>query len=311
MRNDLGHYGSMAEVWKHFPSGGRPGDCLWIGSVLHVWDSAQGNWRNDVYPNMDTYKAVRLHGDLGVGNDLFVGGDVNVMQDIKTKRNLKVEGVLEYNKLKGYDCGLYGNIHDLRSAIPAPVLGQWALVGTSAQSMTLYGCRVTGTWDQIGSAQSLYGAFDLAGYDAAKAIVEDLATRGFVFMGVATPDTVPVKPSDHNVFYLTSTPGRYTYFGGVNVKTLSVLEWHHAANPNSDALAAGMWTCTNLLTGVFVYEENIAVGAVTLRVAPEIAERITQVEDDAVHSRAAGAVYVDTGSTQPSSNIITNSSEIL
>ena len=292
VRNDLGHYGSLAEVWRAFPSGGRPGECLWIGSVLYVWDTAQGNWRSDVYPHHDTYKAVRLHGDLCAGNDLFVGGDLEVMQNTTVKKNLRIEGTLLYSHLQGMDCGLFPSEVGLKYAYPSPKLGQWALVGTDADSLALYACTSSGNWTKQRDGERLSGAIDLTAYNAAKAIVDDMADRGYVFMGAATPGTVPVTPSTYNVFYLTTTPGVYTYFGGVGVKTLSVLSWNHRANPDSNNVAAGAWTVTSLLSGVFVYEENIADGAVTPAKAPLIMQRIKEVEDDAVHSRSVGGVIL-------------------
>lgn len=291
--NDLGHYGSMAEVWKCFPSGGRPGESLWIGSALYVWDQGQQNWRSDVYPHHDTYRTMMLHGDLAVGNDLHVGGDVDVAQDALFKKDVRIEGSLIYSHIKGMDCGLYSTYMALTAANPSPIPGQWALVGNSADSIELWGCNVRGIWTKKSSAESLIPYFDLVEYDQAKAIVDDLATRGYVFMGVAGPDTVPVRPSTHNVFYLSSTPGVYQYFGGVNVKYFSVLEWDHLADPDRNGKNLGAWRARVILNGVFVYEENIAIGAVTLKNAPEIANRIKQVEDDAVHSRYIGEVTLD------------------
>jgi len=327
VRNDLGHYGSMAEVWQNFPSGGRAGECLWIGSVLFVWDPAQQNWRSDVYPDRYTYKAMHMDGDLDVGNDLFIGGDATVQQNAVVKRDLRIEGTLLYSHLQGMDCGLFPTVYGLKYTYPAPTLGQWALVGTDAENLKLYSCQVTGQWAEIGYAE-LKDVFDLAAYDTAKVIVDDLAERGYVFMGVADPGTKPVRPKTHNVFYLTSGPGRYDYFGGVRVQTLSVLEWDHNADPDSNGVPKGRWECYSLLSGVFVYKENIAVGAVTLEVAPQIAERITEVENAAVHAREemdmddAYTPTDDDKSTTPSSDVtpvggnggsslITDSSEIL
>lgn len=307
VRNDLGHYGSMEEVWRNFPAGGHPGEYVWIGSALYVWDAAQRNWRSDVYPDRYTYNAMHMDGDFDIGNDLSVGGDATIMQNATVKKNLRIEGTLLYGHLQGMDCGLWPSYDDLANAKPSPQPGQWALVGTSANNLSLYECKQTGKWYACGNS-NLQGVFDLAAYDTAKTIVDDLAERGYVFMGVAKPGTVPVKPATHNVFYLTSGPGRYDNFGGAIVKSLSVLQWIHSADPNSNGTGRGMWICTSLLSGVFVYEENIAVGAVTLRVAPQIAQRILLVENEAVHAREGVDLDSDTmphdyGNVYPSSDV--------
>ncbi len=292
VRNDLGHYGSMEEVWRNFPAGGHPGEYVWIGSALYVWDAAQRNWRSDVYPDRYTYNAMHMDGDFDIGNDLSVGGDATIMQNATVKKNLRIEGTLLYSHLQGMDCGLFPSEYGLNYAYPSPKLGQWALVGTDANSLALYACVTTGQWTKQREGQNLSGILDLTAYNAAKAIVDDIADKGYVFMGAATPGTVPVTPSTYNVFYLTTTPGVYTYFGGVGVRTLSVLSWNHSANPDSNNVAAGEWKVTALLSGVFVYEENIADGAVTPAKAPLIMQRIKEVEDDAVHSRSAGGVTI-------------------
>lgn len=280
VRNDLGHYGSMAEVWKHFPAGGRPGECLWIGSVLHVWDAGQGNWRRDVYPQVDTYRTMNLEGDLAVGNDLFVGGRTEHMQDVLVKRDLKVEGTLLYRHLKGLDCGLFTNASVLGAVHPSPTPGQWALVGTRGDSLTLYSCQTTGVWSALSTAS--IADLNLAAYDEAKAVVDALKDDGYIFMGAATPGTVPVRPQDHNVFYLTTSPGTYYYFGGVQVQTLSVLKWDHAADTDRNGVPMGAWSAVSLLSGVFVYEENIADGAVTTRKIANGAVTTQKIDDAAV-----------------------------
>lgn len=326
VRNDLGHYGSMEEVWRNFPAGGHPGEYVWIGSALYVWDAAQRNWRSDVYPDRYSYNAMHMDGDFDIGNDLSVGGDATIMQNATVKKDLRIEGTLLYGHLQGMDCGLFPDVYGLQYAYPSPTLGQWALVGTDTDDLELYMCKNTGQWYKAGYAK-LKEVFDLKAYDAAKAIVDDLAERGYVFMGCANPGTKPVRPKTHNVFYLSTTPGRYDYFGGARVQGLSVLQWDHNADPDQNGESLGQWKATSLLSGVFVYKENIAVGAVTLEVAPAIAQRILQVENEAVHAREemdldeAYTPTDDDNSARPSGdvepqprdggNLVTDSSEIL
>lgn len=58
--------------------------------------------------------------------------------------------------------GLFPSIADLRSAYPSPVVGDWAVVGSTIPGL-VYECRTNGSWVSTGQ-QGGGGDVDLAGY---------------------------------------------------------------------------------------------------------------------------------------------------
>lgn len=57
-----------------------------------------------------------------------------------------------------------------------------------------------------------------------KSIVDNVG-YGYTFVGVATPETVPLE-TDSRVFYIASQSGTYTSFGGLTVQDgLSILKY--------------------------------------------------------------------------------------
>ncbi len=292
---DLGCYGSMADVWREFPEGGNPGEYLHIGAVAYFWDAAQGNWRADVYEHTDSYRLLHQEGDLAVSNDVTVGGRLKVMQHAVVKRNLWVEGELICRHLRGHDRGLFASYGALAGACPSPHRGDWAFVGSDGQP-ALWNCETEGQWQRLGEHVALGGSFRLDAYNQAVAVVDGIVAAGYVFGGVAHPAmTNPVQPSDHNVFYLTSSPGRYGAFGGIMVRQLSVLMWKHDADTDHNGVPEGQWTAQAILAGVFVLTENLADGAVTGGKLADGAVGSEKLADGAVTSGklAGGAVAAD------------------
>ena len=290
----LGCFGSMAAVWHAFPQGGHPGEYLHIGAVPYYWDAVQGNWRSDVFENTDSYRLLHQEGDVTISNDLTVGGRLKVMQNAVVKRDLLVEGDLICRHLRGHDRGLFSSYDALVEACRFPQRGDWALVGTSSQP-ALWNCEAPGSWQCVAADVALGGTFDLDAYDHAKAVVDGIAAAGYVFGGVAYPGmTNPMQPTDHNVFYLAATPGRYEAFGGITVRFLSALMWNHATDTDHNGTADGQWTAQLLLDGVFIHTENIADGAVTTEKLADRAVTAEKLADGAVTAEklANGAVSV-------------------
>ena len=62
---------------------------------------------------------------------------------------------------------------------------------------------------------------------------------GYQFIGIATPDTNPGTP-DPNVFYIASTPGTYTYFGGAILADgeIAILKYNGAWSKDSTGAAS-------------------------------------------------------------------------
>ena len=291
----LGCFGSMAAVWHAFPAGGHPGEYLNIGAVTYFWDPAQGNWRSDIYENTDSYRLLHQQGDVAISNDLTVGGRLRVMQHAVVKRDLRVEGELICRHLRGHDRGLFASYDALIAACRSPQRGDWALVGTTAQP-ALWSCATPGTWECVADSVALGGTFDLAAYDHARDVVDGIAAAGYVFGGVAYPDmTNPLQPTDHNVFYLAATPGRYEAFGGITIRCLSALMWNHATDTDHNGTPDGQWTAQLILDGVFIHTENIADGAVTTEKLADYAVTTEKLADGAVTTEklADAAVTVE------------------
>ncbi len=310
---DLGCYGSMSEVWQAWPGGGRPGEYLRVGTVVYHWDAAQGNWRSDVYPHVESYRLARLDGDLSVGNRLMVGGSLRVMQDALFKRDVRIEGTLVYSHLRGMDCGLHPTYENLVAAFPTPKKGNWALVGTSADALSMYTCQSDGVWTMTAQHQNLSDVFSLSAYDNAVSVLDTIVSKGYIFQGVAFPGTVPACPSSHKAFYLASTRGRYDHFGGIEVRGLTAILWEPIASPDDiqvpavpvlssnsneevavvqqnvgseEAVTTGAWHAYLLLAGVFVYGENIANDSIGMNhLTPELRNYINQLALDITNVR--------------------------
>ena len=278
---DLGCYGSMADVWRHFPEGGNPGEYLRIGAVTHFWDSVQGNWRADIYEHTDGYRLTHQEGDLAVSNDLTVGGRLKVMQHAVVRRDLRVEGDLICRHLRGHDRGLFASYERLAEACPSPHRGDWALVGTDARP-ALWCCDTERQWQCVNPQVALDGTFDLDAYNEARDVVDAISAAGYIFAGVALPETHPRQPTDHNVFYLAAQPGRYEDFGGIEVRSLSALMWNHDTDTDHNGNADGQWTAKVVLGPIFVETENIADGAITTSKLADLAVTTPKLADEAV-----------------------------
>ena len=205
----LGHFTSFAEVWRSFPVGGHRGEYLYVQQDRYCWDEAQRNWLHDNH-QMD-HCLPRPVGDLDLMGDLRVGGKATFQQPTVFKRDVRVEGRLLCRHLQGRDCGLFASSENLLRAVPAPKKGFWALVGLT-ESPQLWVCETEGTWMNSTTTVALSESFSLDAYNAARDIVEDIASRGYVFCGVADPTTIPHAPLDHQVFYLSSSEGVYVHF---------------------------------------------------------------------------------------------------
>lgn len=284
---DLGTFPSMGSVWTTLPKGGRPGDFIHIGPYLYVWDEQQCNWMLDDHPRTDSYWLLQQTGDLHLMGDMKVGGRLTTRHHAHFKGDVTVEGTLRCHHLAGHDKGLFPSADDLRQAIPMPRKGDWALVG-SDETPQLWQCNNDGEWVNAGTAH-LAGAFDLHAYDRVRAIVEDAVAQGYVFAGVANPDTNPHQPFDYNVCYLTSTNGTYVHFGNIEVRHLSMLLWA------PDEYNLRRWTAKSLLGEVFVSTDNIADGAVTIEKTTGITELIDQEAQERKNSDLAltGRIQAD------------------
>lgn len=274
----LGAYPSLAEVWRHFPRGGHSGECLSVAGRMLCWDAASANW---LAPHdNDAFRSLHLDGDLRLMGDLMVGGKTLLRHSTVCKGDVTIEGTLTCCHLRGMDRGLYATADALRQGVPRPRRGEWALVGSNA-TLQLWSCATDGQWQMAAESVNLADAFNLDAYDQAKAVVDDIASQGYVFCGMATPDMLPHEPVDHNVFYLTSTPGRYLHFGEVEVTYFSALMWTHDA-PTGSPHRQGRWTACVVLGGVFVYGANIAEGAVATAHLADGAVTMEKMADGAV-----------------------------
>ena len=237
----LGHFNSLAEVWKKYPDGGCIGDCLCIGTHLYCWDPMRRNWLEDNYTDSDSFRLLRQTGDLDLFGNLRVGGSAFFQHHALFKGDVRIEGRLLCRHLQGHDKGLFISIEALQAAIPSPRCGDWALVADAGQ-LQLWQSPADGTWQQTPAPTGFLPTFNLEAYNNARNIVDSIAEHGYVFCGVAAPTTQPLRPTDHNIFYLTSQPGEYIHFGHMQVRELSVLMWTHDADPDGDGLAEGQWT---------------------------------------------------------------------
>lgn len=252
----LGHFTSFNEVWRSFPAGGHRGEYLYVLQDLYCWDEGQRNWLRE-----DHHAARHLPrpaADLDIMGDLRVGGRAVFQQPAVFKRDVRVEGRLLCRHLQGRDCGLFATPEKLSQTVPSPHKGFWALVGLTA-SPQLWICETEGVWSNSMTTVALSESFSLEAYNAARDIVDDIASKGYVFCGVADPATIPHTPLDHQVFYLSSDEGVYIHFGGLHVRYLTALMWN--IDPRLDG--GGEWTAQVVLGHAFIQTENIADGAVT------------------------------------------------
>ena len=66
--------------------------------------------------------------------------------------------------------GLYPTLDALKSAVPSPVVGDWAVVGDTIPG-TVYRCKTRGTWSNTGTTGG-GGEVDLSGYLASEEITD-------------------------------------------------------------------------------------------------------------------------------------------
>jgi len=268
----------MEAVWRIYPHGGHRGECLTIGHIDYIWDTAHSNWRCHEEMGGHPCRLYTPDGDLHLNGQLSVGGKALFRQPTIFKRDVHIEGELVCRHLHGRDQGLFATLQQLHDACRSPHVGDWALVGDTAQPQ-LWNCRIAGTWEKVSDALELSQAFHLDAYRAARDIVDSIAAMGYVFCGFAEPTTIPHRPADHNVFYLTTTPGEYVHFGGLHVRHFTLLMWTHDADADGNGHSEGMWTARVLLGGEFVYEENIADDAVSLeKLTPGVRSIFTNLE---------------------------------
>ena len=252
----LGHFTSLCEVWKRFPDGGRYGDCLCVGNHLYCWDAMHRNWLEDDYTDSDSFRLLRQTGDLDLFGNLRVGGNAVFQHHALFKGDVHIEGRLLCRHLQGHDKGLFISSEALHAAIPSPRCGDWALVA-DADQLQLWQCPADGAWQLAPTPAGFMPTFNLEAYNNARNIVDSIAEHGYVFCGVATPTTQPLRPTDHNIFYLASQPGEYIYFGHMQVRELSVLMWTHDADPNGDGLPEGQWTSYVIFSSFASLAEDI------------------------------------------------------
>lgn len=190
-KNNLGSFNSLQELWEAHPEGGHEGDYATVNGVVFRWNKYNRIWSGTGTP-METYgRKTDLHeGDVVINNDLTVAGMI------------RARGVKQPNK------GLFHDLASLQKRYPFPEVGWWATVGDSVPGQ-IYRCDQTGVWSATGET----GGLDSIDYEKITKI-EQLLQEGYTFMGVATPETNPGTPQQ-NVFYIASTAGIYSDFGGI------------------------------------------------------------------------------------------------
>ncbi len=290
--NNLGNYSSFVEVWRRFPYGGHQGDFLFIDAQRYVWDAHHRNWMADDSTS-DSYRLLHQAGDLRLDGELHVGGRTHFRQPAVFHRDVCIEGNLFCRHLSRHDCGLYATAEALMAAHPVPRRGDWALVGTTA-TPELWTCGTPGLWLRHDEPIALADAFHLDEYDSVRDIINDIASRGYVFAGVACPDTNPIRPADYNVFYIAAQRGEYVHFGGMHIDYCSVLMWNHGTDTDSNGTPDGQWTAQLLLGGVFVGEDNIGERAVT---TPKIDDRA--VTGDKIACDSIATCHIKDGEVTP------------
>lgn len=130
--NNLGSFSSIDAVWAKYPEGGKEGDFLTIGSVMHRWNKYDQIWENaNTVTSSTARKLETVDGDLSVNNDLIVGG------------------VLRAKAVKQPNCGLFESLSALQAKYPNPEVGMWATVGNTIPA-TVYLCAEEGVWKNTG-----------------------------------------------------------------------------------------------------------------------------------------------------------------
>lgn len=83
----------------------------------------------------------------------------------------KTSTELEKAKLSStHNKGLFESLTALKSAVPFPVVGDWAVVGTTIPG-PLYQCKAKGTWTNTGQTGG-GGEIDLTGYITSEVITD-------------------------------------------------------------------------------------------------------------------------------------------
>lgn len=122
--NNLGTFDNVIEVWNAYPYGGVEGDYVIIGGKKIEWDKYTQSWGSaDSSPAKKT---------------LYIDGD------------LRVTGEIRANKIRGLDNGLWLTSEALNEAIPDPIQGYWAAVGTGFPA-ELWVCTKDGKWENSGT----------------------------------------------------------------------------------------------------------------------------------------------------------------
>ncbi|MBR6182753.1 MAG: hypothetical protein IKQ77_16290 [Prevotella sp.] len=255
-KNDLGRFDSLEHLWRCMPNGASSGDYAHIGNEIFIWDEHQQNWMLDTLVNTDSYLLLEQSGDLDLFGDLRVGGRMIAWHRARFKGDVTIEGKLVCRHIKQHDRGFFPDAETLMHTVPSPMRGDWALVGTNERPQ-LWQCTTHGEWERVGET-NLENAFNLEAYNNVRDIVEDIANTGYVFEGVARPETNPRRPNDHNIFYLSSQPGKYVHFGNIEVRNVSALLWTLGED------GTGGWTAKTLLDDIIIDTRNIVDGAVSL-----------------------------------------------
>lgn len=142
--NDLGVYGSLAEVWDDYPNGGLDGDYVTVYGIRYGWNKYVRQWETDDIINSAGVQTRRVDGNMSVARDLYVGG------------------VLYCRGVK-YRCkGFFTTLEGLKSACPNPEPGDWAIVGDSIPG-EIYHCKEPGVWTDSGQKGG-DGEIDLTEY---------------------------------------------------------------------------------------------------------------------------------------------------
>ena len=271
-KNDLGRFDSLEHLWRRLPNGASSGDYAHIGNEIFIWDEHQRNWMLDTCFNTDSYLLLEQSGDLDLMGDLRVGGRLTARHHARFKGDVTIEGKLDCKLIKQHDRGFFPDTETLMHIVPSPTKGDWALVGTDERPQ-LWQCTTYGEWERVGET-NLENAFNLEAYNKVHDIVENIANMGYVFQGVAQPETNPHCPNDHNVFYLSSQPGKYIYFDNIEVRMVSVLLWTMEEN------GQGGWKAKPLLGDFIVDTSNIQDGAVTIEKTTGIKEYIDENDEE-------------------------------
>ena len=142
--NDLGVYGSLAEVWDDYPNGGLDGDYVTINSTPYGWNKYNHQWEANNYNSSAGTQTRRIDGNMSVARDLYIGGIVYA-KGIQ----YRVKGLVE-------------SAEALRALFPDPQVGDWAIVGDNIPG-EIFMCKQPGVWTGTGK-QGGGGDMDLTAY---------------------------------------------------------------------------------------------------------------------------------------------------